>query len=277
MAGTSWDDTNRSLTITGATVTTSNPVFNITQTWNAGGVTFTGLKFNATDTSSASDSLLADLQVGGTSQFKFKKDAFINFGGNFWLGKISAGSAAGFFTNALNGYYAVGASGFVATSAGTIGFSSSNTPVIADTILTRSAAATLQLGAADAASPVAQTIQAQGSRTSTDTNVGGANLTIQSGKGTGTGTPSVLYLKSPVPVGSGSGAQTMTTGLAINYGTAVLSSYTVSGLPAASSAGAGALAYVTDANATTARSTVAGGGSNKVVCVSDGTNWTIVA
>ena len=50
---------------------------------------------------------------------------------------------------------------------------------------------------------------------------------------------------------------------------------TVAGLPAASTAGAGARAFVTDANATTFLSTVAGGGSNKVPVVSDGTNWLI--
>jgi hypothetical protein len=50
---------------------------------------------------------------------------------------------------------------------------------------------------------------------------------------------------------------------------------TVSGLPAAATAGAGARAFVTDANATTFLSTVAGGGANKVPVVSDGTNWLI--
>lgn len=56
-----------------------------------------------------------------------------------------------------------------------------------------------------------------------------------------------------------------------------LPSFTVSGLPSASTVGGGSLAYVTDANATTARSTVAGGGSNKVLVMSDGTNWLIMA
>lgn len=85
-----------------------------------------------------------------------------------------------------------------------------------DLILRRVAAATLGLGSTDAASPVAQTVQAQGSRSGTDTNVGGASLTIQSGKGTGTGTASSLIFKTPVVVASGTGAQTMTTGATIN-------------------------------------------------------------
>lgn len=50
---------------------------------------------------------------------------------------------------------------------------------------------------------------------------------------------------------------------------------TVATLPAAVTAGAGARAFVTDANATTFLSTVAGGGANAVPVVSDGTNWLI--
>ena len=51
--------------------------------------------------------------------------------------------------------------------------------------------------------------------------------------------------------------------------------YTVATLPSAASF-EGAIAYVTDANATTRLSTVAGGGANKVVVYSDGTNWLIL-
>ena len=49
----------------------------------------------------------------------------------------------------------------------------------------------------------------------------------------------------------------------------------VAGLPSAAQAGAGSRAFVTDANATTFLSVVAGGGANKVPVVSDGTNWLI--
>lgn len=52
-------------------------------------------------------------------------------------------------------------------------------------------------------------------------------------------------------------------------------SMTVANLASAATAGAGARAFVTDATATTFLSTVAGGGSNKVPVVSDGTNWLI--
>jgi hypothetical protein len=52
-------------------------------------------------------------------------------------------------------------------------------------------------------------------------------------------------------------------------------SFTVANLPAASTAGAGARAFVTDANATTFASVVAGSGANGVPVYSDGTNWRI--
>jgi len=55
------------------TITTSLPAIDATQTWNASGTAFTGLKFNATDTASAAGSLLMDLQVGGVSRFRVGK------------------------------------------------------------------------------------------------------------------------------------------------------------------------------------------------------------
>jgi hypothetical protein len=51
--------------------------------------------------------------------------------------------------------------------------------------------------------------------------------------------------------------------------------FTVAGLPSAATAGAGARAFVSDANATTFAATVAGGGANNIPVYSDGTNWKI--
>jgi hypothetical protein len=50
---------------------------------------------------------------------------------------------------------------------------------------------------------------------------------------------------------------------------------TVATLPTAATAGAGARAFVSDANATTFASIVAGGGANNVPVYSDGSNWRI--
>ena len=64
--------TNQVVTIAGGTQTSSAPL-TITQTWNSALVTFTGVKFNATDTTSAAASRLLDLQVGTVSKFSVDK------------------------------------------------------------------------------------------------------------------------------------------------------------------------------------------------------------
>ncbi len=98
-------------------------------------------------------------------------------------------------------------------ASGTVSGSSATTP---DTFLTRGSAATIQLGGANAASPVSQTLGTQGTRPGTDSNASGANLTIQSGIGTGNSTGSTLNLSAPAPTSSGTGAQTQTVQVAIN-------------------------------------------------------------
>lgn len=148
-----------------------------------------------------------------------------------------------------------------------------------DTVLARLTTASLRLGGAPSATPVNNTLTiGEASRSGTDSNVVGANGTAQSGLGTGTATPSQFILRSPVTVASGTGAQTYATGLAINVGTAVRTSYTVATLPSASTAGAGAMAFVTDGSTTVILGlglTVVGGGANKVPVYSDGTNWIV--
>lgn len=66
--------------------------------------------------------------------------------------------------------------------------------------------------------------------------------------------------------------------LITTYGPVKLASYIVSGLPSASTSGAGSTAFVTDASTTIILglgAAVVGGGSNKVPVYSDGTNWII--
>lgn len=77
MSGTAWDDTNRSLVMTGATVTASHPVLDMTQTWNNNAVVFTGLRLNVTSTAADATSLLLDLQVASASKFAVNKDAAV--------------------------------------------------------------------------------------------------------------------------------------------------------------------------------------------------------
>lgn len=72
-SGFTYSSTNKAVTLGGATLTASAPVLDLTQTWNSSGVTFTGLKLNVTDTTSAAASLLLDLQVGGSTKFNVTK------------------------------------------------------------------------------------------------------------------------------------------------------------------------------------------------------------
>jgi hypothetical protein len=197
MGGTSWDDTNRSLTITGATVTTSNPVLNLSQTWNAAGVTFTGLLYNVTNTASATGSLLADLQVGGTSKFSVAKTgAVVSQSSIYAVGGLVASAANG-VQDSSGTQFSISSSGtLLASGAAKIGFSASN-PLVPDTWFQRVAAATLQLGAADAAAPVAQTLEVQSVVAGTS-NTAGANFTINGSVGTGTGAGgSIIFRAAP--------------------------------------------------------------------------------
>jgi hypothetical protein len=50
------------------TLTTDKKVLDLSATWNAAGVTFTGVKFNVTNTASAAASKVFDFQIGGTTQ-----------------------------------------------------------------------------------------------------------------------------------------------------------------------------------------------------------------
>ena len=72
----------------------------------------------------------------------------------------------------------------------------------------------------------------------------------------------------------GIGTSVPTTKLHVD-GPVRIKTYTVATLPSASAVGAGTRAAVTDANATTFNSAVAGGGANFVPVISNGTNWLI--
>jgi hypothetical protein len=204
MSGTSWDNTNRSLTMTGATVTASNPVLSMTQTWNNAAVAFTALDINVTNTASNSGlNALINLRVGGTSQLTVNE-----FGTMFALGGIVSGST----TN--TGPIDVGAA---RTSLGiasnyTLGWSASsnNGSAVPDTILRRAAAATLQMGAADAAAPVAQTLQVQSVVTGTS-NTAGVDWTFNGSKSTGSAAGGkIIFFQSPAG-GAGSTPNAATT------------------------------------------------------------------
>jgi hypothetical protein len=66
--------------------TTVNPTINITETWNAGGTSFTGLLLNVTDTASAASSKLLDLQTSGGTQFNVGKAGVVTTSFGSWDG-----------------------------------------------------------------------------------------------------------------------------------------------------------------------------------------------
>jgi hypothetical protein len=230
-----------SATFNAATITTSQPVLNLSQTWNAGAVTFTGLKFNATDTASANSSNFFDFQIGGSSRVKIlAKDKVFGIGavmtpiitsGIGGTTDLRVGSTGSIF------FVGGGADGAVSYpvlasifNTGTIqtranasfGWTASTTDASgsADLILTRAAAATLQLGAADTTgttAPTPQFLRVQSWSSSTNNNQIGADFTIQGSRGTGTGAGGSIIFQVAPAGGSSNGVQNAyATALTIN-------------------------------------------------------------
>lgn len=188
-AGASGLTTNGTeLTIASGTKTADAPVLNMSQTWNNGATTFTGLKFNAagsSDANSAAASLLMDLQVGGSSRFSVTKGGVGTFNGTV--------TATGWYA----GTSSILQDGLYLNNAGFVGFGGSGSAGSIDARITRRGAANLRLGAADAAAPVAQTLSVQSVVTGTS-NTAGANLTITGSQGTGTGAGgSIIFQVAP--------------------------------------------------------------------------------
>lgn len=269
----------RSLAVGGETVTTSNPVLTLTQTWNAGGVTFTGMVFNVTNTASASASKIIDLQVGGVSQLALRKDGALvipsgrvivtdGSAGDFYIGDSLGGNGFGLFGN-------VGFGRSVRLdSAVALAWNSGGPSSGADTGLYRDAAGIIaQRNGANAQEFNLGNTYTDGSNFEYGTfsfKITANVLTIGTRK-LGTGAS-----RSVVMVVGGTTVLTLdTANLASFTGPVKTLSTVVASLPAAGTAGSGARAFVTDATATTFLTTVAGGGANKVPVVSDGTNWLI--
>ena len=91
----------------------------------------------------------------------------------------------------------------------------------ADLALSRRGAASLSLGYADAAAPVAQTLSVQGARGGTDTNTAAVTTTIQGSLGTGTGATGDIVFKTGTPQTTGTAQHVAATALTLhNAGTA---------------------------------------------------------
>lgn len=62
------------VSVDGVSQTTNQPVLDLAQTWNAGGVSFQGIKLSVTNTASAAGARLVDLLVGGSSKAAWDVD-----------------------------------------------------------------------------------------------------------------------------------------------------------------------------------------------------------
>jgi hypothetical protein len=70
----------------------------LSATWNDVSTTFTAIKYNVTDTASAAGSLLADLQIGGSSRFSVSKAGNVSAAG--FVRSASASGGVGYATGA---------------------------------------------------------------------------------------------------------------------------------------------------------------------------------
>lgn len=146
-------------------------VSDLTQTWDNGATTYTAIKMNVTDTASAAASLLMDLQVGGVSKLKVRKDGLVQGaggsstaftigsttefrpgaiglgfqGGGFSSGGWTGGGGLGHDTAGLNVSIAWSNRGFLLSSVMGLGWSSGAIAAAADIELWRDAADTLAM------------------------------------------------------------------------------------------------------------------------------------
>ena len=153
-AGLVYDKTTDTLTvgkkllIAAGTATASTPVLDLSQTWNNGAVSFTGMVLNITDTASQAVSYSLNVQLGGAMRFSVRKDGVVyvhtalNMNGtNLW----SNGNSP-YMSNSvgnINQFNSGG--GLLSAGNGSFGFSSNATSalVAADVSLFRDAASTL--------------------------------------------------------------------------------------------------------------------------------------
>lgn len=289
-------------------------IYDMADTWNNAGTTFTAIKMNVTDTASAAASLLMDLQVGGVSKFSVNKSGGIRSASGYSTTNVLLGPAdnTGFAWSGTSLFhitsgtanFSIYTNGIKVNGDKSIGFSTAGVDAgDPDLYLYRDAANILAQRNGTNAQAFrlynTHTDVSNYERTAIYYDVSG-NFKIE-GQKAGTGASRDMqivsnnemyfstlstfrwhintsghlraYADNTYDIGASSGKPRY-----IYAGSAfVHPATTVASLPAAGTAGQGATAFVTDATATTARSTVAGGGANKVLVMSDGTNWLIVA
>jgi len=174
-------------TFTGGTATTTKPTLVV----EPSGTTSTGWSTSGTligaNAATGFAGRLLDLQVAGSSKFSVSSAGAVTSSGDF----IITGTLLAYSNSAYMGSF-----GLAISSNSLLAFgSTTNASGACDAFLSRSAAASLQLGASAASGWISQTLAAGGGRVGTDTNNSPTNtLTIAGSRSTGTGTGGDLRL-----------------------------------------------------------------------------------
>lgn len=296
-----------------ATVSVSQPCLDLTTTWATTGTYVGAIRLNVTDSGPANAaSLLVDLQVGGASKFRVDKSGLVSLvkGGNFNGSTVSIGEGAA----AANGIVVWNA-GYVGFSSTALSTGTPDVLLARDaanTLAQRNGtnAQTFNVYNTYTDASNYERLSILGGTTATiRTEAAGTgtakNLLLQAGGSAvlflGAGAANQWQISAPGNIlantdntndigASGANrprsifaASNITAGGALTAGGAISSSnvvstgvYVVSALPACASR-QGSRAMVTDANATTFNSVVAGSGANILPVYCDGTNWKIGA
>lgn len=237
-------------------------------TWNTSG-TPTAIKLRITNTASNGSSKLMDLGVGASTAFAFYPNvASVDGNGGTVLyindslatagGVIQFGAAPSIYGYSTYLIFAPNKANASATAVGTdgwhvpsnqfIAFSSGTTNPIsdtADTILTRKAAASFQLGNVDAASPVAQTLRVQ-SVVAGNANTAGVNWALTASLSNGNGAPGKIILNSGTTNAASGSQNTATPAITINNATGTGLQFNGYGSGAVTSDGSGNLSITSD-------------------------------
>jgi hypothetical protein len=99
-------------------------IYDLTDTWNAGGTTFNAIKMNVTDTASAAASKLVTLQVGGSERFSVDKagNVLVGNGGDLLISSATGGNNSVLYNDAQDLYIATnGSTRMYISSSGDVG------------------------------------------------------------------------------------------------------------------------------------------------------------
>ena len=184
-----------STSLTGDVLTADAPVLNLAQTWSNAAITFTGIKYNATNTNSSAGSMMMDLQVGGTSYFNVARNGTTTV--QTTLNLIN-GANTPIQLNAAQKALACTLDFVIKWQSSTSSLSGVDYAFFGVRTTSTAANPIFRFGAADAAAPVAQTLSVQSVVAGPTTNTPGADFKITGSQGIGSGAGgSIIFQVAP--------------------------------------------------------------------------------